>query len=116
MNYIKHLPKDIIFSQEGLDGYSYELNSKNIDIYLEDSHKGHDRYTMNTKSISIYYVIEGKGTFKINEELHDVSKGDIIEIPKNTKFVFKGKMKLLLIMNPPFKEENDITLELNDIY
>ena len=71
---------------------------------------------MNTESYSIYYVTEGRGTFKIAEDLYDVEKGDIVEIPPKTQFVFKGEMKLLLIMNPPFDAENDVAGKINDIY
>ena len=116
MNYIKHMPKEISFSQEGFNGYSYNIESENISIDFEDSFKGHDKYTMNKKSESIYYIVEGNGIFKIENEIFKVEKGDIVQIPANTIFVYKGKMKLLLIMNPPFDVQNDISLKENDLY
>ena len=114
--FIKQFPEKVSFKQDGLDGYNCNLECKNVSITLEDVYKGHERYTMNTKSFHIYYVAKGSGTFKINNNFYDVKEGDIIEIPPKTEFIFKGKMKLLLIMNPPFDEENDIMGKENDIY
>ena len=56
------------------------------------------------------------GRFKINENMYEVEKGNIIEIPKNTKFIFAGKMELLLIMNPKFNRDGEIVGEKNDLY
>ena len=114
--YIKHFSNEPNFKQDGLEGYTSELECKNLSITLENVYKGHEKYTMNTESYSIYYVIDGKGSFKIGAEIYDVEKNDIIEIPPKTKFVFKGEMKLLLIMNPPFDIKNDVEGEKNDIY
>lgn len=64
----------------------------------------------------IYYVISRKGKCKIKNEIYDVKQGDIIEIPENTKFIFAGKMKLLLIMNTKFNKDTEIIGEVNDLY
>ncbi len=116
MEYIKKLPKIPSFSKDGMDGYSFEIENKNISIDIEDVYKGHDKYCTNKESTHIYYVLDGKGKFKINNELFNVEKGDLIEIPKNTEFIFIGKMKLLLIMTPPFLADNNINGIDNDLY
>ena len=114
--YIKRFSKEPNFTQDGLNGYNCELECKNISITLEDVYKGHEKYAKNIKSYSIYYITEGAGVFKINEEVYEVTKGDIIEIPPNSNFVFKGQMKLLLIMNPPYDIKNDVEGKENDLY
>lgn len=115
-NYIKKKPSNPSFSQKGFDGYNYEINNSEISITYEDVFEGHDKYCTNTKSTHFYYVISGSGKFKISEEIHDVEEGDVVEIPANTAFVFSGKMRLLLIMNPCFVPENDIVGKENDLY
>ncbi len=116
MEYIKRIPETPSFSKGGMNGYSLNLENKNISIDIEDVYKGHEKYCTNIVSSHIYYVIEGNGKFKINEEIYWVKKGDIIEIPPNTEFVFAGKMKLLLIMNPSFNAKNNIDGKENDLY
>lgn len=116
MEYIKRLPKEASFEQQGLKGYNYNLFTKEISISMEDCFKGHDKYHTNNRSSKIYYVLEGTGKFKINNQIYDVKKDDCIEIPANSKFVFAGKMKLLLIMSPAFRPEDGIDEEDNDLY
>ncbi len=116
MNYIKNIPITPSFSQDGMNGYSFILNNKDISIDMIESYKGHERYCTNKASSHIYYILEGNGRFKINGEIYDVESGDLVEIPKNTEFVYIGKMKLLLIMNPAFDEKNHIDGIVNDLY
>ena len=115
-DYIKKIPNEPLFKQNGLNGYKFNLENKDIGIVIEDCFKGHDKYTINKVTTHIYYVLEGEGTFCINEEKYSVKKDDVIEIPPNTEFVFAGKMKLLLINTPDFKPENNTDTKENDLY
>ena len=116
MKYIKKIPSEPSFVQNGLNGFSCEMINKNISIDIEDVYKGHERYCKSFISTFIYYVIEGKGIFKIENNKYNVEQGNIIEIPPNTEFVFAGKMKLLLIMNPPFNKNTKVDGAYNDLY
>ena len=116
MGYIKKVSKDPSFIQDGLNGFSSNINNENISIDIIEVYKGHGKYCTNKVSSHIYYVLEGNGKFKINGELYDVKMGDIIEIPKNTEFIYIGKMKLLLIMSPAFQANNNIEGKNNDLY
>ena len=114
--YIKKFSKIPDFKQHGFDGYIAKIDIDNISITFEDVHKGHDKYCTNTKITHIYYVISGHGKFKINDNIYEVQQNDIIEIPANTKFIFAGEMKLLLIMNPKFDKTTEIVGKDNDLY
>lgn len=114
--YIKKLSEEPSFKQQGLTGYNFDLECKDISLSYEDVFKGHDTYDKNYYSSKIYYVLEGDGTFRIDDEKVEVKKGDVIEVPKGTNFVFAGKMKLLLIMSPGFRPQDDIHGEENDLY
>jgi len=116
MKYIKKIPSEPSFKQNGLNGYNYDLICDGISLTIEDCFKGHDKYHTNRYSSKIYYVLDGIGKFKVNGELYDIKKGDCIEIPPNTEFVFAGKMKLLLIMNPAFRPQDGIEGKENDLY
>lgn len=115
-NYVKRPYKEPSFKRDGFDGYIIDLVNENISITYEKVYKGHDKYCTNTKINHIYYVISGKGKFKIDGDIYEVDKGDIIEIPANTKFIFAGEMELLLIMNPKFDKSTEIIGEENDLY
>lgn len=114
--YIKKLPKEPSFQQQGLTGYNFDLECKNISLSYEDVFKGHDNYHTNSYSSKIYYVLEGEGIFSINNEKSKVNQGDVIEIPASSEFVFAGKMKLLLIMSPAFRPQDGVDGKENDLY
>ena len=114
--YKKELPENPSFEQEGLKGYNYDIICENMSLSMEDCFKGHDYYHTNVYSTKTYYIIDGSGTFKINEEIIEVEKGDVIEIPPKTEFVFAGKMKLLLIMVPGYRPQDGINGKENDLY
>ncbi len=116
MEYIKKLPEQPSFIQNGLNGYSFDINNENISMDIEDVYKGHEKYCKSLVSTFIYYVLSESGTFKISEEKYKVNSGDVIEIPPNTNFVYAGRMKLLLIMNPAFNPKNEVQGKDNDLY
>lgn len=116
MEYIKKLPEQPSFTQNGLNGYSFDMSNENISMAMVDVYKGHEKYCKGLVSTYIYYVLSGSGTFKISEEKYKVNSGDVIEIPPNINFVYEGKMKLLLIMNPAFNPQNEIKGKDNDLY
>lgn len=116
MEYIKKLSNVPSFSQDGFNGFSFSIDDKNMSINMIDSYKGHEKYCKNLVSTHIYYIISGSGRFKINGEIYNVEEKDIIEIPPNTEFIYAGKMKMLLIMNPPFNDNDNIEGKDNDLY
>jgi ethanolamine utilization protein EutQ (cupin superfamily) len=61
--------------------------------------------TTQTSSDRVYYILEWE--FLGNDELV-AKKWDLIFIPGNTKYNFKGNFKAVLINSPAFKKENEI--------
>lgn len=114
--YIKKFPSEPTFTQNGLKGYQFDLERKGLDIKYIDCFKGHDQYCKDTESSLIYYVLEGRGKFSINNEIYNVEKGNVIEVPPDTEFVYAGNMKLILVMVPGYKPENNIEIRDNDLY
>lgn len=98
------------FSQVGLQGYHFPTKNSNVEIYLVDVKQGHNTYIISKKCMHIYYVIQGDGFFDIDGLKHEVKPGILVEVPPNVEYTYSGRMKLLLIMNPPwFKGNEEIT-------
>ena len=111
-NYIKKSSKPT-FVQKGLKGYIYPLLNKKLEIYFVDVKTGHDTHIISKKITHIYYTLEGKGNFDINGVKRKIKTGDLIEILPHVEYAYSGKMKLLLIMNPPWFKENEIITKKN---
>jgi mannose-6-phosphate isomerase-like protein (cupin superfamily) len=59
----------------------------------------------------IYFIVEGRGLFEIEDIKKIVKKEDLIFIPKNTIYNIIGKMKYLLISSPAFNSKNDVIID-----
>lgn len=112
----KKLQTEPSFIQNGLNGFSYEITNKNISIAIEDVYRCHERSCKSLVSTFVYYVLESTRVFKIKNNKYNVIQGDVIKIPPNIEFVYVGKMKLLLIINPAFNKNNEIEWAYNDLY
>ena len=81
-----------------------------MEVYFVDVKQGHDTYFISKKCTHTYYVIEGEGFFDIDGSRHEAKGGMLFEVPPNVEYTYSGKMKLLLIMNPPwFRGNEEIT-------
>jgi mannose-6-phosphate isomerase-like protein (cupin superfamily) len=67
----------------------------------------------NSSSDRVYFVIEGRGEFNIDGEKFIVNKEEIIIVPKNTRYSYKGDMKCLLVNSPAFDREKEIIFNKN---
>lgn len=71
--------------------------------------------TMSTKSDRIYYVLDGKGEFKIKNKVFRVKKSDVIIVPKKTPYDYRAlagtTLKLFLVHAPAFDEKYVVDLE-----
>lgn len=67
------------------------------------------------KSSEIYYILEGTGEIKINEELFHIEKDDSMYVPPNSKQFIKNSgsinLKFLCIVEPAWKADDEILLE-----
>lgn len=101
----------------GWDGISWSaFNNKNdfpeaSAAYFEVT--GSHGKTKTTKSDRVYFVVEGEGEFEIDNAVTQVSKTDVIIIPKNTTYDYKatnGTLKLFLVHTPAFDPESETQL------
>lgn len=89
--------KKIITNRFEKDGYKVSLldiDYKDISICLVNVEEERQTYCNIKNSPIYYYITEGNGTFFIKETI-SVEKGDLIEIPENTKYTYKGNMKMV---------------------
>jgi len=100
---------------------STESNRDGFDINIYNTKKDFERAstallsvngfhgrTKNKTNDRIYYVIEGVGEFIIEDKTISVKSTDVVIIPKNTLYDFKGNMKLFLVHTPAFDRENEV--------
>lgn len=111
--YVLKPPIENSFEKVGIKGKifpSKELAGEDADYLLLETETGHETTIIEHASVFTYYILEGSGYFEINDEREDCTTGDLVIIPKGTKFTYKGKLKMLLINTPAWREEQEETV------
>jgi len=100
------------FGWEGLKGWAYNSKSdfENASAAYFEVDGSHGK-VKTTKSDRVYLVLEGSGEFIIDGKVIQVEKMDVIIVPKNTPYDYKGKMKLFLVHCPAFNQDAEAKLE-----
>lgn len=57
---------------------------------------------LDTESDTAYYVLEGEGTCVIEDKEYSIKKGDLVFLPKRTKYKNLKGLTLLAISSPRF--------------
>lgn len=114
--YIKKFPNKPSFVRgTGFKGYTLSDGKYGVELDYIDMMEGHEFYQKESESVHIYFILEGNGKADINGKIYEIETGDTIEIPINTEFAFKGKMKMVEIMNPPFNPKTHVDTRKNDL-
>lgn len=100
--FVYQKPEEVSFSTDGADGFSFPIKNKRIEIDFIDCKTGHGRKVVSDSLTHFYYILERSVEFEIDDKFYHVSSGDLIEIPPKHAFNYVGKMKALLIMEPPY--------------
>jgi len=69
---------NLSFSKVKLSKEQKKLNENENDIY--------------------YYILDGEGILHIENKKVAVSKGDLLYIPKNKRYIFQGELSMLVIL------------------
>jgi mannose-6-phosphate isomerase-like protein (cupin superfamily) len=80
------------------------LSASTIDV------KGGHPPILSTHSDRVYVVLSGTGTFDIDGTNHAVGQKDVVFLPKNTAYSYRGEMELFLVHAPGFREGTDISV------
>lgn len=91
----------------GVDITLYGINQPGANIVYEDVKEGHFEEFLNTVSTCMWFVIDGKGAFVIDDEKIEAIAKDLIVVPPNKRIHYFGNMKMLLVTTPAFDMKNE---------
>jgi mannose-6-phosphate isomerase-like protein (cupin superfamily) len=77
-------------------------------MVLVSTEIGHNQEFYDLKSTFTYIVLEGEGTFFLDDEEVNVAKGDVLSVPPKIRIYYKGKLKMVLVTTPAWKPENEV--------
>ncbi len=102
------------FDKHGIDLTVYPTEVSSAKVTRVSVQKGHFQEFYDKKSFYIYYVIEGFGTFVLNDEKIEVKATDLMVIPPKTRIHYFGKLEMVLTTSPSFNAENEVHVRFVD--
>ena len=74
-------------------------------VAYQETDKGHFEEFYHEKSAFIFYVIEGEGTWIIEDREVSVRTTDVIIVPPGKRFYSRGNLKQVCITAPAWEEK-----------
>jgi mannose-6-phosphate isomerase-like protein (cupin superfamily) len=87
--------------------YNTKEQCPEASIVYQETLMGHHEEFYHSKSNFIFYVIEGSGTWFIEDKPFHVEAGDVVIIPPDHRFYYKGTLKQLCITAPSWEVEHE---------
>ena len=89
----------------------FDVGSSSIKASLIEAETGHETTIIEHECDFIYYILDGQGYFVVDGEKEECKIGDLVVIPAGKKFTYKGRLKMLLNVTPPWREEQEETVD-----
>ncbi|RJQ24853.1 hypothetical protein C4577_06945 [Candidatus Parcubacteria bacterium] len=97
------------FGWSGIKGWAYnskgDFSGASAAVFEVDGAHGKVQTSLSDR---IYYVIEGRGEFFVGKEVVPVRSTDVVIIPRDTEYDYKGEIKLFLVHTPAYDDEYEI--------
>ena len=58
-----------------------------------------------------YYILEGAGQIELDDRLVEVSAGDVVCIPPQTRHALRGHFEIINVVTPPFRADDEHVVE-----
>jgi len=99
--------KAISFEKQGVTMRVYNTKEQcpEAAIVYQETQKGHHEEFFHSKSTFIFYIIQGEGTWFIEDKPFKAEAGDVVIIPPNNRFYYKGTLKQICITSPSWEPE-----------
>ena len=112
MKFVFKEADDWDFERAGVRGKvfpTFDLISS-ANFLLIETESGHSTTIVEEECDFTYYILDGSGMFKIDDQLFPAESGDIVVIPKGSAFSYDGKLRMFLISSPLWSEEQELSL------
>ena len=85
--------------------YTTKSDCRNVAVLYQETKTGHAEEFLHEISNFVYYIIEGRGTWIIEDKEHDVQAGDVVLVPVGKRFWFRGNLKQVCVTAPAWEEQ-----------
>ena len=113
MSYVIHHPSQPTFSRVDVTGTIFPTTDliHSTEFLLIETKIGHETTIIEEACDFCYFILEGSGYFIVKGQKETCEVGDLVIIPKGTPFTYKGQLKILLSVTPPFYPEQEVVVK-----
>lgn len=83
--------------------YTTKEDCPNAAVLYQETETGHAEEFVHDKSDFLYYILEGYGTWVVEDREFDVRAGDVVVVPAGNRFWFRGNLKQICITAPAWE-------------
>lgn len=84
--------------------YTTKSDCRSAAVLYQETETGHAEEFVHETSNFIYYILEGSGTWIIEDREYEVQAGDVVVVPAGKRFWFRGNLKQVCITAPAWEE------------
>jgi mannose-6-phosphate isomerase-like protein (cupin superfamily) len=86
-------------------------------VTYQETDRGHEEEFCHDKSAFVFYIIEGRGTWVIEDQEYSVEATDVVIVPPGKRFYYRGTLKQVCITAPAWdaayeRHVRDVDLDL----
>jgi predicted house-cleaning noncanonical NTP pyrophosphatase (MazG superfamily)/mannose-6-phosphate isomerase-like protein (cupin superfamily) len=85
--------------------YTTKADCRNAAVLYQETETGHAEEFIHERSDFIYYVLEGSGTWIVEDREFEVRAGDVVVVPAGKRFWFRGSLKQVCVTAPAWEEQ-----------
>lgn len=85
--------------------YGRDPKVENAAVAYQETGTGHAQEFYHEKSAFVFYIIEGKGVWVIEDEEYPVEATDVVIVPPGKRFYYRGNLKQICITAPAWEEQ-----------
>jgi predicted house-cleaning noncanonical NTP pyrophosphatase (MazG superfamily) len=95
--------------------YTSKADCKNAALLYQETEIGHKEEFFHEKSDFIYYILEGSGTWIIEDNEFEVRARDAVVVPAGKRFWFRGNLKQICVTAPAWEEQYEHHIRYLDL-
>lgn len=107
MQYLYPFDQAKTINKFGVDITIFGAQVSTNNIVYEETETGHLEEFYDDESTYMWFIIEGEGTFVIDDEKVEAKAKDLVVVPPKKRIHYFGKMKMLLCVTPAYNEKNE---------
>ena len=98
-----------------VSAYNTKEDFERASVGIVEARGRHGRIRQSV-SDRVYLVLEGEGEFffgdgEVTDEVVPVAKDDVVLIPKDAVYDYRGSMRLFLVQTPAYEQYSDLHLD-----